>query len=141
MDKNSKIYVAGHHGLVGSAIWNNLKSRGYNNLVGRTHSELDLTDQIAVKKFFDDERPDAVVLAAAFVGGIMANSLYRADFIMQNMKMQCNVISEAYAHDVEKLLFLVEELLHRILIGEVELLVATAYEVLVATAFEVVPDR
>ena len=97
MDKNSKIYVAGHRGLVGSAIWNNLKSRGYNNLVGRTHSELDLTDQIAVKKFFDDERPDAVVLAAAFVGGIMANSLYRADFIMQNMKMQCNVISEAYA--------------------------------------------
>lgn len=106
MDKNSKIYVAGHRGLVGSAIWNNLKSRGYNNLVGRTHSELDLTDQIAVKKFFDDERPDAVVLAAAFVGGIMANSLYRADFIMQNMKMQCNVISEAYAHGVEKLLFL-----------------------------------
>ena len=106
MDKNSKIYVAGHHGLVGSAIWNNLKSRGYNNLVGRTHKELDLTDQYAVKKFFDEERPDAVVLAAAFVGGIMANSLYRADFMMMNMKIQCNVISEAYAHGVEKLLFL-----------------------------------
>ncbi|MBQ0019882.1 MAG: GDP-L-fucose synthase [Bacteroidales bacterium] len=106
MDKNSKIYVAGHHGLVGSAIWNNLKARGYNNLVGRSHKELDLTDQYAVKKFFDEERPDAVVLAAAFVGGIMANSLYRADFMMMNMKIQCNVISEAYAHGVEKLLFL-----------------------------------
>ena len=106
MDKNSKIYVAGHNGLVGSAIWNNLKSRGYNNLVGRSHKELDLTEQYAVKKFFDEEKPDAVVLAAAFVGGIMANSLYRADFMMMNMKIQCNVISEAYAHGVEKLLFL-----------------------------------
>ena len=106
MDQNSKIYVAGHHGLVGSAIWNNLKSRGYNNLVGRTHAELDLTDQLAVRRFFDEEKPDAVVLAAAFVGGIMANNLYRADFIMMNMKIQCNVISEAYAHGVEKLLFL-----------------------------------
>ena len=106
LDKNAKIYVAGHHGLVGSAIWNNLKSRGYNNLIGRSHRELDLTDQYAVQKFFDEERPDAVVLAAAFVGGIMANSLYRADFIMQNMKMQCNVISNAYSHGVKKLLFL-----------------------------------
>ena len=106
MDKTSKIYVAGHHGLVGSAIWNNLKARGYHNLVGRSHKELDLTDQLAVRKFFDEERPEAVVLAAAFVGGIMANSLYRADFIMMNMKIQCNVISEAYAHGVEKLLFL-----------------------------------
>ena len=106
MDKNSKIYIAGHHGLVGSAIWNNLKQRGYNNLVGRSHKELDLTDQQAVKKFFDEEKPDAVVLAAAFVGGIMANSLYRADFIMQNMKMQCNVIENAYKHGVKKLLFL-----------------------------------
>ena len=106
LDKNSKIYVAGHHGLVGSAIWNNLKSRGYENLVGRSHKELDLTDQYAVKKFFDEEQPDAVVLAAAFVGGIMANSLYRADFMMMNMKIQCNVISEAYAHGVKKLLFL-----------------------------------
>jgi GDP-L-fucose synthase len=106
LDKNAKIYVAGHHGLVGSAIWNNLKARGYNNLIGRTHRELDLTDQVAVKKFFDEEKPDAVVLAAAFVGGIMANSLYRADFIMQNMKIQCNVISNAYSHGVKKLLFL-----------------------------------
>ena len=106
LDKNSKIYVAGHRGLVGSAIWNNLKQRGYENLVGRTHQELDLTDQLAVRAFFDEERPDAVVLAAAFVGGIMANSLYRADFIMQHMKMQCNVISESYAHGVKKLLFL-----------------------------------
>lgn len=106
LDKSAKIYVAGHRGLVGSAIWNNLKSRGYNNLVGRTHAELDLTDQTSVRRFFDEEQPDAVVLAAAFVGGIMANSLYRADFIMQNMKIQCNVISEAYAHKVKKLLFL-----------------------------------
>ena len=106
LSKDSKIYVAGHRGLVGSAIWKNLERRGYTNLVGRTHKELDLTDQYAVKAFFDEERPDAVVLAAAFVGGIMANSLYRADFIMMNMKMQCSVISEAYAHGVEKLLFL-----------------------------------
>ena len=106
LDKNLKIYVAGHNGLVGSAIWNNLLQRGYTNLVGRSHKELDLTDQYAVKKFFDEEQPDAVVLAAAFVGGIMANMLYRADFIMMNMKIQCNVISEAYAHGVKKLLFL-----------------------------------
>ena len=92
--------------MVGSAIWNNLLQRGYTNLVGRTHAELDLTDQVVVKRFFDEEQPDAVVLAAAFVGGIMANSLYRADFIMMNMKIQCNVISEAYAHGVKKLLFL-----------------------------------
>lgn len=91
---------------MGSAIWNNLKARGYNNLVGRGHKELDLTNQIAVKEFFDQEQPDAVVLAAAHVGGIMANSLYRADFIMQNMLMQCNVIGEAYRHNVKKLLFL-----------------------------------
>jgi GDP-L-fucose synthase len=106
LDKKAKIYVAGHNGLVGSAIWNNLLQRGYTNLVGRSHRELDLTDQVAVRKFFDEERPDAVVLAAAFVGGIMANSLYRADFIMMNMKIQCNVISESYAHGVKKLLFL-----------------------------------
>lgn len=106
LDKNAKIYVAGHHGLVGSAIWTNLKARGYNNLIGRSHRELDLTNEVAVKEFFDKEQPDAVVLAAAFVGGIMANSLYRADFLMQNMKMQCNVISNAYSHGVKKLLFL-----------------------------------
>ena len=106
LNKDSKIYVAGHTGLVGSAIWNNLKKRGYNNLIGLTIQEMDLTDQVAVKEFFDRERPDAVVLAAAFVGGIMANSLYRADFIMVNMKIQCNIISEAYAHGVKKLLFL-----------------------------------
>lgn len=106
IDKNSKIYIAGHHGLVGSAIWRNLEARGYHNLVGRSHKELDLTDQVAVKRFFDEVKPDAVVLAAAFVGGIMANSLYRADFIMQNMKMQCNVIEQSYLHGVKKLLFL-----------------------------------
>lgn len=106
LDKNSKIYVAGHHGLVGSAIWKNLEARGYSQLIGRSHSELDLTNQQAVDDFFKKERPDAVVLAAAFVGGIMANSLYRADFIMQNMMMQCNVISSAYKYGVKKLLFL-----------------------------------
>ena len=106
LNKDSKIYIAGHKGLVGSAIWRNLEQRGYRNLVGRSHQELDLTDQIAVRNFFDSERPDAVVLAAAFVGGIMANSIYRADFIMQNMKMQCNVIENAYLHGVKKLLFL-----------------------------------
>ncbi|MDU2113491.1 MAG: GDP-L-fucose synthase [Prevotella bivia] len=106
LDKGSKIYIAGHKGLVGSAIWNNLKARGYNNLIGRTHKELDLTNQADVAQFFKDEKPDAVVLAAAFVGGIMANSLYRADFIMQNMKIQCNVIENAYINKVKKLLFL-----------------------------------
>lgn len=106
IDKNSKIYIAGHHGLVGSAIWNNLKQRGYNNLIGKNHADLDLTNQQAVEEFFIQEHPDAVVLAAAFVGGIMANSLYRADFIMQNMMIQCNVISCAFKYKVKKLLFL-----------------------------------
>lgn len=106
LSKTSKIYIAGHHGLVGSAIWKNLEARGYSQLMGRSHSELDLTNQQAVDDFFKTERPDAVVLAAAFVGGIMANSLYRADFIMQNMMMQCNVISSAYKYGVKKLLFL-----------------------------------
>ena len=106
LDKDSKIYVAGHHGLVGSAIWNNLKSRGYVNLVGRSHKELDLLDPVAVRKFFDNERPDAVVLAAAHVGGIMANLNYRADFIYQNLQIQQNVIGESFRHGVKKLLFL-----------------------------------
>ena len=106
LSKTSKIYIAGHHGLVGSAIWKNLEARGYSQLIGRSHSELDLTNQQAVDDFFKKERPDAAVLAAAFVGGIMANSLYRADFIMQNMMMQCNVISSAYKYGVKKLLFL-----------------------------------
>ena len=106
LGKNSKIYVAGHHGLVGSAIWNNLKSRGYTNLVGRTHQELDLMDPVAVRQFFDEEQPDAVVLAAAHVGGIMANLQYRADFIYQNLQIQQNVIGESWSHGVKKLLFL-----------------------------------
>lgn len=104
--KDDKIFVAGHHGLVGSAIWRNLALRGFTNLVGRTHGELDLTSETAVREFFDTERPVAVVLAAAYVGGIMANSLYRADFLMENMRIQCNVISEAYRHGVRHLLFL-----------------------------------
>lgn len=106
MDKSSKIYVAGHRGLVGSAIWNNLIKRGYTNLVGRTHAELDLLDAVAVKHFFDIEQPEYVVLAAAHVGGIMANNIYRADFIYQNLQIQQNVIGESFRHNVTKLLFL-----------------------------------
>ena len=106
LSKESKIYVAGHHGLVGSAIWNNLRERGYTNLVGRSHSELELLDAAAVRRFFDEEKPDAVVLAAAHVGGIMANFKYRADFIYENLQIQQNVIGESFRHGVEKLLFL-----------------------------------
>lgn len=106
LEKSAKIYVAGHHGLVGSAIWNNLIKRGYTHLVGRSHKELDLLDGVAVKQFFDNEQPDAVVLAAAHVGGIMANLQYRADFIYQNLQIQQNVIGESYRHGVKKLLFL-----------------------------------
>ena len=106
MEKGAKIYVAGHRGLVGSAIWNNLKSKGYTNLAGRTHKELDLTNQAAVRRFFDEEQPEYVVLAAAHVGGIMANSKYRADFIWQNLEIQQNVIGQSFTHGVKKLLFL-----------------------------------
>ena len=106
LDKNTKIYVAGHRGLVGSAIWKNLTEKGYTNLVGRTHNQLDLMDASAVKRFFDEERPEYVVLAAAFVGGIMANSIYRADFIYRNLQIQQNVIGESFRHGVKKLLFL-----------------------------------
>ena len=106
MEKTSKIYVAGHRGLVGSAIWKNLTEKGYTNLVGRTHNQLDLMDTSAVKRFFDEERPEYVVLAAAFVGGIMANSIYRADFIYRNLQIQQNVIGESFRHGVKKLLFL-----------------------------------
>lgn len=104
--KTSKIYIAGHNGLVGSAIWNNLLQRGYTNLVGKSHRELDLLDAAAVKKFFDEEKPEAVVLAAAHVGGIMANLVYRADFIYENLQIQQNVIGESFRHGVKKLLFL-----------------------------------
>ena len=106
MDKNAKIYVAGHRGLVGSAIWNNLKAKGYTNLVGRTHRELDLLDGAAVKAFFDTEQPEYVILAAAKVGGIMANNVYRADFIADNLQIQQHVIGESFRHGVKKLLFL-----------------------------------
>ena len=106
LDKSSKIYIAGHNGLVGSAIWKNLEQRGYRNLIGRSHKELDLLDPAAVKVFFDEEKPDAVVLAAAHVGGIMANLQYRADFIYENLQIQQNVIGESFRHGVRKLLFL-----------------------------------
>lgn len=106
LEQSAKIFVAGHRGLVGSAIWNNLRQRGYTNLTGRTHQELDLLDPIAVKRFFDEEQPEAVVLAAAHVGGILANLHYRADFIYQNLQIQQNVIGESFRHGVRKLLFL-----------------------------------
>lgn len=106
LEQSAKIFVAGHRGLVGSAIWNNLKQRGYTNLTGRTHQELDLLDPTAVKRFFDEEQPEAVVLAAAHVGGILANLHYRADFIYQNLQIQQNVIGESFRHGVRKLLFL-----------------------------------
>lgn len=106
MELSDKIYIAGHRGLVGSAIWKSLSQKGYTNLVGRTHGELDLMDGAAVKRFFDAEQPDVVVLAAAHVGGIMANIKYRADFIYQNLQIQQNVIGESFRHGVKKLLFL-----------------------------------
>ncbi|HAG70295.1 MAG TPA: GDP-fucose synthetase [Lachnospiraceae bacterium] len=106
MNKASKIYVAGHRGLVGSAIVRNLKSKGYENIIGRTHKELDLTDQAAVRSFFEEEKPEIVVLAAAKVGGINANNTSPADFAWVNMQIQCNVIKCAHDIGVEKLLFL-----------------------------------
>ena len=106
MNKDAKIYVAGHRGLVGSAIWNNLRRKGYTNLVGRTHQELDLLDAVAVREFFDKEEPQYVFLAAAYVGGIVANNRFRADFIYRNLGIQQNIIGESYRHRVSKLMFL-----------------------------------
>ena len=101
-----KIYVAGHRGLVGSAIVRSLKAKGYENIVGRTHSELDLTNQADVQEFFANERPDVVVLAAAKVGGIHANNTYPAEFAYENLQIQCNVIKCCHDYNVKKLLFL-----------------------------------
>lgn len=106
MQFSDKIYIAGHRGMVGSAILRNLKGKGFNNLVLRTSSELDLRDQQAVASFFEAERPDYVFLAAAKVGGIVANNTYRADFIYENMMIQSNVIHQAYLNNVKKLMFL-----------------------------------
>lgn len=106
MEKNAKIYVAGHRGMVGSAIHRKLSELGYNNIVTRTSAELDLRNQQAVVDFFDQEKPEYVFLAAAKVGGIMANNTYRADFIYENMAIQNNVIKSSYDHDVKKLMFL-----------------------------------
>jgi len=106
MQKNSKIYIAGHRGLVGSAIVKNLKEKGYTNLIYRTHKELDLLNQNKVKSFFETEKPEYVILAAAKVGGIVANNTYRADFIYENLQIQNNVIHQSYLHGVKKLLFL-----------------------------------
>lgn len=106
MNKTDKIYVAGHRGLVGSAIVRNLQEKGYTNVIGRTHKELDLTNQAAVRNFFEEERPDVVVLAAAKVGGINANNTTPADFIYDNLQIQCNVIKCCHDYHVSKLLFL-----------------------------------
>ena len=106
MNKNSKIYVAGHTGLVGSAIWKNLRNKGYSNLIGRTINELDLMDSFAVENFFKTEKPEFVFLAAAKVGGIVANNTYRGQFIYENLMIQNNIIHHSYKHDVKKLLFL-----------------------------------
>lgn len=106
LDRTKKIYVAGHRGLVGSALVRKLKSEGFLNVVTRTHEELDLTRQSEVENFFAKEKPAYVILAAAKVGGIYANDTYPADFIMQNLQIECNVIDAAYKNGVEKLLFL-----------------------------------
>lgn len=106
MEQNSKIYVAGHTGLVGSALWKNLQSKGYTNLIGKTINELDLMDTKAVNSFFEQEQPEYVILAAAKVGGIVANNTYRGQFIYENLMIQNNVIHAAYLHHVRKLLFL-----------------------------------
>ncbi len=106
IDANPKIYVAGHRGMVGAAIVRALAAAGQNNIVVRTHAELDLTDQAAVKAFFETERPDQVYLAAAKVGGIYANNTYPAEFIYENMMIEANVIHQAFKSDVKKLLFL-----------------------------------
>lgn len=106
LSKGDKIYVAGHRGLVGSAIVRSLKRAGYDNIIGRTHAELDLTDQAGVKAFFEEERPDVVVLAAAKVGGINANQTKPAEFAYENMQIQCNVIKCCHDYKVKKLLFL-----------------------------------
>lgn len=106
MNKECKIYVAGHLGLVGSAIVKNLLSKGYTNLVYKTHEELELMDQKAVIEFFEKEKPEYVILAAAKVGGIAANNEYRADFIYENLQVQNNVIHQSYVYGVKKLLFL-----------------------------------
>lgn len=106
MDLNEKIYIAGHLGLVGSAIVRELESQGYTNLVVRSHQELDLTNQTEVKNFFRHEKPDYVILAAAIVGGIHANNTYPADFIYQNMMIEANVIHSAYKSNIKRLLFL-----------------------------------
>ena len=106
MDKNAKIYVAGHRGLVGSALMRKLKASGYTNFVTRTHAELDLIDQATTEAFFAREKPEYVFLAAAKVGGIHANSTYAADFIRENLAVQTNVIHAAYEYKVRRLLFL-----------------------------------
>lgn len=106
MSKHSKIYIAGHQGMVGSAIWRNLEAKGYTNLIGKTRKELDLINQQAVANFFESEKPEFIFLAAAKVGGIVANNTFRAQFIYENLQIQNNIIHQAYVHGVKKLMFL-----------------------------------
>lgn len=128
MNKDAKIYVAGHRGLVGSAIWKNLQDKGYTKLIGKSRSELDLMNPEAVRHFFNEEKPEYVFFAAAHVGGIMANNTYRADFIYNNLHIQQNIIGESFRHQVKKLLFLGSTCIYprdaKQPIGETELLTA-----------------
>ena len=106
MNKTLKIYIAGHRGMVGSAVWRALELKGYSNLIGRTSQELDLRDQAAVDAFYDLEKPDAVIDAAAKVGGILANNDFPYEFLMQNMQIQNNLIDGAFKSGIEKFIFL-----------------------------------
>jgi GDP-L-fucose synthase len=106
MNKNTKIYIAGHRGMVGSAIWRALESEGYTHIIGKTSSELDLRNQSAVNEFFEKEKPEIVIDAAARVGGILANNEYPYNFLMENLKIQNNLIDAALSQDVQKFIFL-----------------------------------
>ena len=106
MKKDAKIYIAGHKGLVGSAIWKNFQNKGYTNLIGKSLEELDLMNQQAVADFFEQEKPEYVVLAAAKVGGIIANNTYRGQFIYENLQIKNNVIHQSYMHGVKEQMFL-----------------------------------
>ena len=117
MDLNSKIYIAGHRGMVGSAILRNLQNKGFSNFVLRTSAELDLRDQKQVADFFENEKPEYVFLAAAKVGGIQANNIYRADFLYENLMIQNNVIHSSYLNKVSKLLFLGSSCIYLLVIG------------------------
>jgi len=120
MNRDARVYVAGHQGLVGGAIWRRLEKAGFTNLIGRTSKELDLREQAAVQRFFAEEKPDYVFLAAARVGGIRANNTYPAEFIYDNLMIQTNVLHQSYVHGVQKLLFLGSSCIYPKLSGKLE---------------------